>query len=1114
MGYDEIHSGYFITHDIYEEWALAKIVSRCFSNYSNTKQFFDELGESLPIRRAFRLWVSEHLANGSNEIESFIQGAFKSDEISQFWKDEILISVLLSDYSGMFFNLFENEIIENDFAILKRILFLLRIACTDISSFESIDVIEPKGKGWEEVISLVYKYKSDFFDSNLNLVLPVLTDWCNFRKSGKSTRNSGLLALSVIQKTETEKGFYIRNNAEEKILKVVFNSSREIVSELKEIFGKVIANKWTNHNAPYEGLCSKILEKPYLATELIKQLPLYVIKLCDLLWQKRERREDDFGYNNGSMESKYGLADEFRRNYFPASANQTPVKWLLQVAFHPTLDFIINFTNRAVETYSQSDYGKEDVEKITLYIGEIEVTQYFSWSLWGMYRGNGSPVVPDLLQSIHMALEKTLLDYAPATKSEILERVLLKILRESKSASLTSIVCSVVLANRDKLYNVALVLFKTIELFHIDTVRSTSEFQAKSNYGIGYGMDKLKDVLYTDERLKTCDDEHRSSNLESLFLSYQLSGINGFAEEQNIQFIEKLYEIIDQHKSNDLPNKLSEILLLRMDRRNLTPKISETDDNKFLIEFTPKIFPEDLKSVSEQARSEFDDFFKYSALKTWSDFLIGRESQGKIAKHDEYDNNPIIALSETRQLVEEIKSGDTARGRDHSIPPFTCSKMLIEYKDKLQKEDIDFCKEIITSTLSRLFSDEYNYQISDGVEASFHAIPILINEYPEDVENIVSMMVLALFDETPLGAYKRICDYVIESIHKSKLWEQNQKVAQSILFGYIKLKPIYKKIIDGKRKEQRYWRRIPKSSILEELDKAIPDFNFEENSFDIKDIELLDVHGLGIVYQLIPSDTKDNIHLDIVIQTLTILASRLLIDRRVYEEKFGDDHDIFKVRLGIFKRYANFILQREVSEIDKYLTPFLDFLSPTEETSLFIGEIITAEDSLMNREQFWYIWNKLFPKIKELCDYPRSPYLKQVIINYLLAWQFWKDRIEEWHSLSRENLSLYVNASKEMGHIPAVLYSVTRVLNTVGSNFKNEGIDWVYTIVSNNRLLQLGDFESNTLYYLETYLRKFIFNNRQEIKKEIRLKNKVIPILEFMIERGSVHAYLLRESIL
>lgn len=529
---------------------------------------------------------------------------------------------------------------------------------------------------------------------------------------------------------------------------------------------------------------------------------------------------------------------------------------------------------------------------------------------------------------------------------------------------------------------------------------------------------------------------------------------------------------------------------------------------------SPKVFPDELKNVSEQARSEFDDFFKYSALKTWSDFLIGRESQGKIAKHDEYDSNPIIALSETRQLVEEIKSGDTARGRDHSIPPFTCSKMLIEYKDKLQKEDIDFCKEIITSTLSRLFSDEYDYQISDGVEASFHAIPILINEYPEDVENIVSTMVLSLFDETAIGAYKRICDYVIESIHKSKLWEQNPKVAESILFGYIKLKPIYKKIIDEKRKEQRYWRRIPKSSILEELDKITSEFTFGENSFDLKDIESLDIHGLEIVYQLIPSDTKDDVHLDIFMQTLPVLASQLLIDRRDYKEEFGEDHDIFKIRLNIFKRFAYFILQREETKIDEYLTPFLGYLSPTEETASFIGELIFAQDSLYHCEQFWHIWNKLFPKIKELCDYPRNYYLKDVIINFLLAWRYWRDGVNEWRSLSEENLSLYVKASKEIGHIPAVLYSIARVLNTVVAKFENEGIDWVYTVVSNNILIQLADFESNTLYYLETYLRKFVFNNRQEIKKEIRLKNKVIPILNFMIERGSVHGYLLRESIL
>lgn len=483
LGYDDTHCGYFITHDIYEEWTLNKIVSRSFSNTSTTKEFLDDLGNSLPIRRAFRLWLSDHLSENSKEIEIFIQSAFTSTDVIQFWKDEILVSVLLSDYSETFFKFFEKEIIADDFKILKRILFLLRIACTDISAIQNIEIIKPKGKGWEEVIALIYKHKTDFFDNNLKLVLPVLTDWCAFNKKGVTTRYTGLLALSVIQKTETEENFFIHDVAEEKFLKVVFNSANELKTELKEIFDKVVSNTWTEHRAPYEGLCSKILEKPYIAIELIKTLPLSVIQLCDLFWQKQPKKQDGFGYERDTMESRYGLAGKHELNYFPSSANQTPIKWLLQIEFCKTLDFIIDFTNRAVESYSKSDYGQQDVKKITLHVSETKVTQYLSDAIWSMYRGGGSPSVPHVLESMHMALEKILLEFSLISKSEIIQNILLKILIQSKSASLTSVVCSVVLANSDKFYDVALILFKTIELFHIDTIRCSGEFHTKSLYG-------------------------------------------------------------------------------------------------------------------------------------------------------------------------------------------------------------------------------------------------------------------------------------------------------------------------------------------------------------------------------------------------------------------------------------------------------------------------------------------------------------------------------------------------------------------------------------------------------------------------------------------------------
>ena len=216
--------------------------------------------------------------------------------------------------------------------------------------------------------------------------------------------------------------------------------------------------------------------------------------------------------------------------------------------------------------------------------------------------------------------------------------------------------------------------------------------------------------------------------------------------------------------------------------------------------------------------------------------------ENKNDKYKEYDNNPLLALSETKQLVEELQAGRDKMGiMDYSIPPSSCSKLMIEHKDKLSKEDKEFCKKIIISTLSKLFTDNYNYQISDGVETSVHAIPALINEYPQEVENYIFIMVLTLLNKRPLGQYKRICDYAIEAVHKSRLWEQNPEVAQSILFGYIKLQPVYKNIIATKRKEKGNWERISKSSIFEELNKLNIDFTFKDTPFEIKDIDLLDI---------------------------------------------------------------------------------------------------------------------------------------------------------------------------------------------------------------------------------------------------------------------------------
>jgi len=1120
LGYDETHDGYFITHDIYEEWALNKVVSRYYANFVSSRQFFEDLGSSLAIRRAFRMWLSEQLFENIDKIENFVIDTFRNVEVTQFWKDELLVSVLLSDYSETFFVLFEKEIIAGDFKILARILFLLRIACTEISTTKDYDFIKPKGKGWDVVIAFIYKFKTDFFEKNLNLILPILTDWCNNCKEGKTTRFAGLLALSLIEKKATTEYFYIHRDSEEPILKVIYNAVKVLKSELLEIFDKVITYKWNKHNSPYEELVSKMLEKPYLALEVIKVLPKSVIQLCNMFWRKRLRADDEFGYERDSMENKYGLVDEFKYNYFPASAYQSPIYWLLQNDFNETLDFIIDFTNRSVESYRQSVYGKKDVEEINLHIKEQEVQQYLCWAFWGMYRGIGSPVVPNLLESMHMALEKILLEYAKILKLEIIEQILFQILIKSKSASLTAVVCSIVLANPDKLYNIALVLFGTIELFHMDLMRCTNEFQVKSLCSIWYGLDKVKDTFYTDERLKTCEDKHRSLNLESLFLNYQIFGIMGFSEEQNTKFIQKLHNILDEYKVifSTKPEYISKsfgILLARMDRRNLTAKVTKQDDNNFVVELNPTNLSDELREQSNQATKQFENSFKYSSLRLWADFINGNKYENSTQKSKQYDSDPLLALAETKQLVLELKTGRVENGMfDHSIPAYCCSKLMIEHNDKLSQVDKDFCKEIILTTVSRLFFDDYDYQICDGVEASVHAIPYLISEYPDEKENLILIMVLSLLDVTSIGQYKRICDYVYESVHESKLWDLAFDDAQAILLGYIKLKPIYNKIYNERRKEKGIWGNIPKSFILHELDKQLAVFSFFNISFDDQNLDSFDIQDFELIFQLIPSNTIDKIHTRIYEKSLRLILPRLLIDRRSYEDEFGKESNIYLSRLYIFRRFSKFILEREIDEIDAYLKPFIDNFVATEETSSLLDEIIGAEDNYNKYEQFWSVWNKLYPTFINVCKNSNGFNLDKVIESYLLAWQWWRDGVEEWHSLKEENLLFYTNIVYDLSHIPTVLYSITKMLNSIGSKYTTQGIDWIYTIISNNNSLKMGDLESNTLYYLERYLRKFIFLNSEQIKKDVRLKIKIIPILEFMIERASLHGYLLRESIL
>lgn len=197
--YDRNHNGVFITHDIYEEWGLNKIISIAYANRTEVSDFFKQIGTSLPVRRAFRLWLQNGLLDSSSSIISFIQEIFQNQNVEQYWKDELLIAVMLSNYADTFFSYFENDLIDNNFNLLKRAIFLLRIACTEIADLFDYEIYKPKGNGWKCIISLIYKHQEDFFENNFTAVLPILKYWTSNIKEGGCNKRVWFINIVLAQ---------------------------------------------------------------------------------------------------------------------------------------------------------------------------------------------------------------------------------------------------------------------------------------------------------------------------------------------------------------------------------------------------------------------------------------------------------------------------------------------------------------------------------------------------------------------------------------------------------------------------------------------------------------------------------------------------------------------------------------------------------------------------------------------------------------------------------------------------------------------------------------------------------------------------------------------------
>ncbi|WP_456815324.1 AVAST type 4 anti-phage nuclease Avs4 [Bradyrhizobium sp. USDA 4508] len=1157
--YDASAGGYFIAHDIYAEWALDKIIERAFHTSSSFDKFYEAIGSSLPVRRAFRSWLSEKLLSDDDAAKRLIESTIDTSAIERHWRDEVIVAAMLSPYAEVFTSYVSAKLLSlpdqaleegrssrysrpvsarsgDEERLLTKVLFLLRIACKDLDH-ELLKVFgakgdalahlfaKPRGAGWHSVIAFIYQHKGELGLSYMNLVLPVLDDWNRYNKQGPTTKHAAQLALFYYQELTRDDGHFpygMKDDAKEQLIRTIFNGTAEIADELKAIFARIVAAGDASRRTTYYELAQAALSDATETGIIAKQLPTEVLALAKFYWvytPPKDRNPWYSGRHDIEMETYFDLASN-HSEYYPASALQTPILNLLRAAPKETADFILDFTNRAVEYFAKTDLGKAEVEEIDIHIdGKPPIKQWISNRIWNIYRG--TQVAPTLLESIHMALERWMLAQAKMAKPEVLESWCLYLIENSRSSSITALVTSIVLAEPGKLFNVAKVLFRTKELFLFETGRMQLDASAKSLFGISAD----RTGIFTKERLETCDDEHRKTNLEHLALKYQLFRSGDETEEIVKARQEAIWQIFDDYYAK-LPDPATEtphdktwrLFLARMDRRKMNIS-TETKDDKVLISFNPEIDPE-LRQYSEEAVARTTEAMKYTPLKLWAHYRFEhREDEYK--KYPQYEEDHQHALADAKAILDHLEA---AKGEDrqftlfyNAVPGYVCAVLLRDKFELLDASEKEFCKDVLLDYASASLDDRYQYQVSDGVSAAVLVLPLLMAPFPQEAQRIKEVLLFGLFNEHPAGMSQTFSDFAASAI-LNEMWRDRPIDANSLLLGYLLLKPK----LDGVRSSIRDQRRktnilnFSQSEVLQEFTKQCKGelkkvlasrVMFE----DLPPVNTINEEVLATGFLLLPIPIVEQQHKTFAQVACKTLAKRLL-ERDRHDRQDRIDYGL---RHRFFDKLAEITLNSEKGEAAACLQPFLDHFGDSSETASLFSSFVSAEDKLNQYEQFWTAWELFYPGIKRLCERKAGRlYGTEVVHNYLLAWPYWRKDAKEWRSLKVREKAFFKRVAEEIGDHPAVLYSLAKLLNEIGSGFVDDGISWISGIIDRTPDLGSRELEVNTVYYLENLVRGYLLQNRYKVRTTPQIQHYVLSILNFLLEQGSATAYLLREDIL
>lgn len=1092
-----------LNHDIYEEIVCNHILSDRFSEGQDINGLISGFGESFRCRKMFRIWLETRLKYAGEDICDFILNTFQGD-FKQSWKDETIIAVISSSNENAL-AIIESMMSLNEYEFFSRTVFLLNTACrkVDIEFLKLINQQEinnyrftkPFGEAWNTIFSYINKHHSTipWTQANLNIVNEALYSWASSYPRGKTTRLVGQIALQLKSKwinKEIEQTYRYNNETESTIDKIILESAFEIKQDLEQIINDIISMDEINHRIDHYNLMEKSLSNKFDSGKIALAIPSSIIKLAKAYWLFTANNNH---FSSFELADYFGLNENMSYNYYPSSAFQTPVLYLLYIDFKESIDFIIEIMNESAKNYRDSSLNTDysECQEIEIKLSEEEtIKQIASYRLWNIHRGTG--VAPDLLCSILMALEKYLLEQFMQISDEQATGICIYLLRESNNVAITSLVLSLVIAFPDKLFDISCILLRTKEVFDYDLNRFQKEIEA--NFcRIPQGEWKN----YNDERIQSNSLPFRKKRFEDVILNYQIQTSNNPQDvfEKRCRII---HNCIDSAKEGiEKWDPIYQFAYYRMDTRSLVQTGDPIEeDGKTLIPLESK-FPQHLEAIREKHMTDSEEYFDNNEIMLWAVHKYKGDESYKGYKG--YDANPIDALKDTIKLCAD---NQWKHGYSERIAVInTAAVMLRDYSDLMNTDEKEFCEEIIlTSAYDYLNNSPFQYN-SDEKKAIFNEVARMAvnSDYEHDRKNPCFLMVAIILD-----SMKRF-DHLFSN-PLSVLWQQNEHKAYQIIGIFIELIPQYKRkdiISYVSSHKKAITKRFSSSSRLSDID--VDRLNYNE-----------------LMYLTVLMDNNDDSQLEFILK----------IGKHLWKNMFPaiDDYKInknYQLETSYMFWLSDYILNISEDQQNDLVQGLLPFIKMGREFNDLLTYIIMSQNNNPRYLSFWNLWSLLqdfiitsFEKDKDFYSDPSREIIlglgrEDIILTFLLTRLDMDQSNIEFRSIRSKLRTFYTSVSSRIGFNPTTLLAIAQMLNTSGKKeFEEDGVKWLSMIIAYNPHLTEVPLHTNTLYYMEEYIFSYVKKRNFSFRDNTDAKKRIMIVLDFLVSKGSTIGFLLREEIL